>query len=193
MAVGGVFPSLVRSVTREAVAERDGIAERCPLPRPERPESATHEHPVLRGRNGDIRTSAESDHADTELLRHPVDESLRGSLRGDQPGRPDVLRAHRQRRVDRDEHGCLLALNPHARMRARDTDDHRGQRDDEQRKRQMSAPAGRRVDEVRQQARRGEPSGISLPAPFTNDVQPHEHGYDDERDQRQRRLEAHRR
>ena len=34
-----------------------------------------HEPPVLRRRNGDIRAPGEADHADTKLLRHPVDES----------------------------------------------------------------------------------------------------------------------
>ena len=193
MAVGGIFSVAGPLCTREAVTERHSIAERRSLTRLERLEGAAYQSSLLRRRDGDVRTSGESDHADTKFLGHPVDESLRRPLRGDQPRRPDVLRAHRQRRVDRDQHRRLLALDAHACVRPRDADDHRGQSDDEKSKRQMSTPAGRRVDEVRQQARRGETSCVALPAPFAHDVQPHQHGYEHETDQCQRRLKAHRR
>src|SRR5581483_5204527 len=133
-AVGGMTPSLVRC--RLATCAHSATASPRAVPR-----------------HGQRRPAGEGDHADSERLRHLVQERLRCADGGGEPRRSHVGRAHRPRHVDGEHDRRLPARDGDVGVRAGDADDHGGQPGDEERDRQVAAPTGGAVDDVGEQGR----------------------------------------
>ncbi len=103
------------------------------------------ERAVGRRRQRDGGAAREGDDAHLELLRHLGDERLGGRLGGAEPRGLDVVRPHRVGDVDGEDDRRLLARDLDRRVRPRDADDQRGERDAAARRRAGGAgfPAAR--------------------------------------------------
>jgi hypothetical protein len=77
-------------------------------------------------------------------------------------------------------------------VRARDADDHRGERDEQDGEWQVASRSGRAVDDVRQEGRVPEARREGRPAPLARDVEPHEQGHGEEAEEREWPVEPHR-
>ena len=108
---------------------------------------------VVRRRRRDLRLSREDDEPDPEVVRRLVEERAKRLLRRAEPRRLDVLRLHRARRVDDEDHRRLLAQERALDVRAGEADDEGAQA--ERRGSPQARTAARSVPRRRSRGRRG--------------------------------------
>ena len=149
------------------------------------------ERAVGRRRDAHDRAGRERDDADLELVRHLVEERLRGDTRRVEPRRLDVVRLHRARDVDREDDRRLLALHVDGRVRPRDADDEEDERDEQRQRRQVAEPTRAAVDDVREQVGIPELGLRRDPPAVAIDVDRDEDRERRERRERERPVEAH--
>jgi hypothetical protein len=127
---------------RELDRERERVADRRAAVAGEevdRVERGAQELAVPRRRRRHLRVAGERDQADLEPLGDAVEERPDGLLRRGEPRRLDVLRLHRARDVDDEDHG--RALPRHERLDLRPCERARGRREREHRERRRQAGA----------------------------------------------------
>ena len=162
---------------REPVAHRRAAVGDHPL------ERAVDRAAVGRRRDDLLGVVGERDEPEPEVVRRLVDEHLGRLDRGGEPVGLDVVGAHRAGDVV-DEHDGRGALRRgDAALRPRDGEDQRGEREQQQQRGQVAAPAGPRGDDVRA-CSAGLPNAARLAAPAALHRRVGEH-----RDRQQREAE----
>ena len=183
--VGGDDPSFACCRWPELCREQHRVADRCALARAQRPDRRRARG---RGRPSARRAICARVANETTPIRNffgTVDEWCAAALRGGEPRRLDVGRAHRPRDVDREQDGRLLAGHADRRMRPRDADDQRRERDEQERDRHVPARTGRAVDQIRQQRRASSSAAANaLAAPLAETYSADEHGDREQPEQR---------
>src|SRR4051794_35156341 len=136
---------------------------------------------------------AVGDDADLEALGHLVDERERRVAGGVQPARLHVGGLHRARDVEHEHHGRLVDRHRDRVLRAREADDQRGERGEEQRSGQVPAPGRRRADDRAHGRDGGEAHDVPAPPAALGDEREHQQRHAQQQQQEERGLEAHRR
>ena len=184
-AVGGLVPSALRS--RCPSCAESAIASPSAVPSPGR-RAASAARTSDRSAVGGTATTARDANETTPTrnfsgtLRRKAFAAVAG---GPEPRRLDVLRGHRARDVDRQDHGRLLTRDADVRVRARDSDHHRGQRHQEDRDRKMAAPSRCPVDEVGKQGEVREAGHVRATAALVSHVRHNKEGHDQEPEERE--------
>ena len=99
-------------------------------------------------------------------------------------------RLHRARRVDDEDHGCLLAQERALDVRASETEDESAQAEDENRRRHEARP-GASGNDRREDVDVRVADGVARPSPLEPEPQADERREDDQAEQHPRALEAH--
>ena len=139
-----------------------------------------HERLVARRRLHDRRVAREGNDADLHALTLLVDESARRRFCGFHAVRLHVLGEHRSRDIDREDDGALLARHRDHRLRPRNGDRHERQRQDEQRGRNVAAPAGSFADGFANEREVRVPECVAVSPPLGEHIEDREAGDDDE-------------
>ena len=95
---------------------------------------------VVGRRRRHLRLSREHDETDPQVVGRLVEEGAKRLLRGAEPCRLDVLRLHRTRRVDDEDHGRLLSQERALDVRTGQTDDERAETEHENRRGHETQP-----------------------------------------------------
>ena len=137
------------------------------------------------------RAVAERDRADAQLVGRLVEEAVGGRARGVEPVGRDVGGGHRARGVGDEHDRGLLDGHRHGRLRARERDDEAGDREREQRARDVAPPArgGRRGQGGDGRAR--EADGVPATATLGEQVQRDARRDGEQAEQEERGGEAH--
>ena len=145
---------------------------------------------VGRRRSRHLRLARERDQADAQALRRVLEERLRRLLRGLEPGRLDVGRLHRPRDVDDEDDSRLVLQHRRLHVRAGEREAERGEREQEEDRRDVTAPGAAGHDpgehvEVR------EPDRVAHPAALGEQADPDRRGDGEQREQEIGAVEAH--
>ena len=95
---------------------------------------------VGRRRSGDCGIAREGDQPYLQSIRHLVEEQPHGGGRGADARRLDVLRLHRPRHVDDEDHGCTVLRNERCSLRPGNADAQGGDGEQKQNGRHVLPP-----------------------------------------------------
>ncbi len=167
----GLAGRLRRSLDRllsELYRGGERVADRRAAEAGERPdvfEPLEHQLVVGRRRGRHLGLPGERDQADTQALRRVLEERARRLLGGLEPRRLDVGRLHRARDVDDEDDSGLILQHRRAHVRAREREAERGEREQEEDRRDVPAPGAAGHDpgehvEVREPDRVAHPAAL---------------------------------
>ena len=167
----------VDPVVREQRRERhdDGAADRGVALQLEPVDGAHEVLAVLRRRLHHRGGAGERHDREADVLRLVLDERLRGFLRGREPRRLDVGRAHAERHVERHDDDALLGRQRDDRARPRDREDRRDHREEEERRRDVAPEPLAGPDRLAHQTQARVPDRALLPPAQQQDVDADQH------------------
>src|SRR6185503_19203189 len=152
---------------QDAAADRGGVLQLQLLQRREQVVAVA-------GRRLDQRRAArEGDEPDARGARLLRDELARRRLRRLDARGLHVRGAHAAGDVDREDHGLVARRQRDHRGGARDRGDHRAEREEQHRRRQMAAPPEVFSHRFLDQRQAGEPDGLALLAPRHQEIKRH--------------------
>ena len=172
---------------------RDRVTDRGPGVRLEAVDLVDDLGAVVRGLGERRRGGRERDEADTEPLGQPLDEPAGRVLRGGEPRRRDVGSHHRPGDVDRQDDARLVTRHGDRRLGPCERDEQCDERQQGKDGRDVPPPAGRAVDDVREQVEVREPHRVLHTPPLDEEVRHHQQRHDRQREKGEGPREAHRR
>ena len=156
--------------SREVDRSGEGIADRSAPARVEIVDRVAHDLPVARERCDHLRLRRERDDADAIAIRKLVEEPPHGLLCRPHPCGRHVLREHRPRAVDREDHVRVLAVRCDSHLGSGESEERGGQRQEEEGGRDPAPPCAALVDDRSEDVEVRVADGVPRPPALEHDV-----------------------